>query len=108
MQYNGYCYDIEADNFYHQSTCIWYINLVSLDGKRELELWPFKEDAEDTKRKFLEWHNSFGENPVVVSFNGIGFDHWMLWKYLGLPLHIGKKGSDWLNYEKCQVIDLFV
>lgn len=104
----GYVFDIEADNFYHQSSCIWYINCLSLDGKRELELWPFKESQEETRKKFLDWHNSFGDNPIVASFNGIGFDHWMLWKYLNIPLHIGKKGSDWIDYEKCQVIDLFV
>lgn len=108
MQCNGYVFDLEADNFYHQSSCIWYINCLSLDGKRELELWPYLESQEETKRKFLEWHNSFGENPVVASFNGIGFDHWMLWKYLDISFHIGKKSSDWLDYEKCQVVDLFV
>ena len=25
MKYNGYVWDMESDNFYHQSTTIWYI-----------------------------------------------------------------------------------
>jgi hypothetical protein len=108
MQYNGYVWDMESDNFYHQSKTIWYINFLSLDGTKELELWPFRDGMEESSRKFLEFHNSFGENPLVVSFNGLGFDHWMLWKYLGIPFHLGKQGSDWLNYQKVQFVDLFV
>lgn len=108
MNYNGYVWDMESDNFYHQSKTIWYINFLSLDGTRELELWPFRDGFEDSREKFLEWHNSFGENPMVASFNGIGFDHWMLWKYMQVPFHLGKGGSDWLDYEKAQIMDLFV
>lgn len=67
----GYCYDIEADNLYLQSTKIWVIVLKALDGSRSLELFPFRESKEETKAKFLEWHNSFGKCPLVVSFNGI-------------------------------------
>jgi len=99
---------MESDNFYHQSQTIWYINFLSLDGTRELELWPFRDGMQDSADKFLEWHMSFGENPMVVSFNGVGFDHWMLWKYFGIPFHLGKNGNDWLNFEKFQMMDLYV
>ena len=108
MKYNGYVWDMESDNFYHQSTTIWYIYFLSFDGKRELELWPFRDGFDESREKFLEWHNSFGENPMVASFNGAGFDHWMLWKYMDIPFHLGKKGSDWLNYEPFQLMDLYV
>lgn len=108
MTYNGYVWDMESDHFYHQSTTIWYINFLSLDGSRELELWPFRDGFEDSREKFIEWHSSFGENPMVASFNGVGFDHWMLWKYMQVPFHLGKNGSDWLDYEKFQMMDLFV
>ena len=108
MKYNGYVWDMESDNFYHQSTTIWYIYFLSFDGKRELELWPFRDGFNKSREKFLEWHNSFGDNPMVASFNGAGFDHWMLWKYMDIPFHLGKKGSDWLNYEPFQLMDLYV
>ena len=88
MKYNGYVWDMESDNFYHQSTTIWYIYFLSFDGKRELELWPFRDGFDKSREKFLEWHNSFGENPMVASFNGAGFDHWMLWKYMDIPFHL--------------------
>lgn len=105
----GYCYDIEADNLYLQSTKIWVIVLKALDGSRSLELFPFRESKEETKAKFLEWHNSFGKCPLVVSFNGIGYDHWMLWKHLDISFHVGKGGFDWLDREyKCNILDLYV
>lgn len=108
MQTNGYVYDIEADNLYLQSKNVWYIYCKSLDGKRELELWPFRDGYEDAQEKFLEWHNSFGEKPLVVSYNGLGYDHWVLWKWLGISFHLGKKGSDWLGDSRVQFYDLYV
>lgn len=108
MNTNGYVYDIEADNLYLQSKNIWYIYCKSLDGKRELELFPFREGYSEAQSKFLEWHESFGDNPLVVSFNGLGYDHWMLWKWLGLPFHLGKEGSDWFAGNKVQFYDLLV
>lgn len=105
---NGYCFDIEADNFYLQSKNIWTICLMSLDKTRTLDIFPFKEGAEESKRKFMEWHNSFGEEPLVVSFNGLGYDHWMLWKHLGISIHVGKKGKDWIDMSPCRIVDLFI
>lgn len=104
----GYVFDIEADDLYLQSKNIWYIYCKSLDGKRELELWPFKDGYEDAQLKMLEWHYSFGDSPLVVSFNGLGYDHWMLWKWLGISFHLGKGGSDWLGSSKVQFYDLYV
>ena len=104
----GYVYDIEADNLYLQSTQIWMIHCISLDGSRELSIYPFKEGKEVSRDKFLEWHNSFGEEPVVASFNGIGYDHWMLWKHLDISFHLGKKGKDWLADTPCKIIDLLI
>lgn len=108
MKYNGYIFDIEADNLYLQCNSVWYIYCKSLDGKRELELWPFRDGYEEAYEKFLEWHDSFGDSPIVASFNGLGYDHWILWKWLGLSFHLGKKGSDWLSGRKVQFYDLYV
>lgn len=108
MRLNGYVYDIEADNLYLQSKNIWYINFRSLDGEKELEIFPFRQSKEKCLELFWEFHNSFGEKPTVVSFNGLGYDHWMLWKFLDLSFHLGKNGSDWLDGTEVQFIDLFV
>lgn len=105
---NGYVFDIECDNLYLQAENVWYIYCKSLDGTREFELWPFKDGYSESQEKFIEWHNSFGENPLVVSFNGLGYDHWILWKWLGIAFHLGKGGSDWLGESKVQFYDLYV
>lgn len=108
MQTNGYVFDIECDNLYLQSNNVWYIYCKSLDGSRELELWPFKEGYQESQNKFLEWHDSFGETPLVVSFNGLGYDHWILWKWLGISFHLGKNGGDWFAGNKVQFYDLYI
>ena len=105
----GYTFDLEADNLYLQSTKIWIIVLKSLDGSRSLELFPFRESKEETKARFIEWHNSFGKKPLVVSFNGIGYDHWMLWRHLDISFHIGKQGCDWFDMKyPCDILDLYI
>lgn len=105
----GYVYDIEADNLYIYSSKIWILHAISLDGTREFTLFPYEMEKQDAKRKFLEWHNSFGPDAIVSSFNGIGFDHWVLWKYLDISFHIGKGGKDWLDREiPVKIIDLLL
>lgn len=106
---SGYAFDMEADNFYLQSKKVWIIHFKSLDKQRELSLYPFRQGKEECKRLFMEWHNSFGDSPTVVSYNGIGYDHWMLWKHLDIAFHVGKGGSDWLDFKhKCKIVDLYV
>lgn len=105
---NGYLFDIEADNLYLQSKEIWIIHLKSLDRTRELTIFPFRESREESKKKYLEWHDSFGDMPNVVSFNGIGYDHWMLWRFLGISFHVGKGGVDLLDGRPCRIIDIYM
>lgn len=105
---NGYIIDLEADNLYLQSKRMWYVHLRSLDNKRELELYPFRQTKEEVLDLFWEFHNSFGDKPLVVSFNGLGYDHWMFWKFFGISFHLGKKGCDWLGGNPVQFLDLFV
>jgi len=106
---SGYAFDMEADNFYLQSEKVWIIHFKSLDKQRELSLYPFRQGKEECKRLFMDWHNSFGDCPTVVSYNGIGYDHWMLWKHLDIAFHIGKGGNDWLDFKhKCKIVDLYV
>lgn len=106
---SGYAFDMEADNFYLQSKNVWIIHFKSLDKQRELSLYPFRQGKEECKRLFMDWHRSFGDCPTVVSYNGIGYDHWMLWKHLDIAFHIGKGGNDWLGFKhKCKIVDLYV
>ena len=40
---DGFYFDIETDGLYLQSSKIWYAKFKSLDGKRELALFPHKD-----------------------------------------------------------------
>ncbi len=105
----GYIVDIEADNFYLQSTQIWYIYFQSLDGVEEMELYPSVQPKEYCRNAILEWHKSFGDNPLVITYNGIGYDLFMLWKFFDISFHIGKDGKDYLDKTlQFECYDLYV
>ena len=108
MRLDGYIIDIEADNLYLVSKEIWYIHCRSLDNTKELELFPFRDGYENCAKSLIDFHNSFGEKPLVVSYNGLGYDHWMLWKFFKISFHLGKGGSDWFGDRPVQYLDLFV
>jgi hypothetical protein len=108
MELNGWCFDIEADNLYLQSTKIWYIGLKSLDGERKLQVFPFREGKEASKRKLEQWINSFEDSASVVTFNGLGYDLWALWKFFGIVPRVGKAGKDYLGDKLVQFVDGYV
>jgi hypothetical protein len=100
----GWCFDIEADNLYIFSTKIWTIHFKSFCG-RELIVNPFRESKEETKKKVIEWVESFGKGSLVITQNGFGFDLWMLWKFLDIPFIKGYKGRDYINKTEVVLID---
>lgn len=108
MELNGWCFDIEADNLYLQSTKIWYISLKSLDGERKLQVFPFREGREASKRKLEQWIDSFEDSAAVVTFNGLGYDLWALWKFFGIVPRVGKAGKDYLGDKLVQFVDGYV
>lgn len=105
---NGWCVDAEANNLYLQASKIWYIRFKTLDGSRSMKVYPFKETKEETYQKIMEWVNSFDDGALVVSFNGLGYDHFLLWKLLGLKPRVGKKGKDWIEDKQVQFYDCYV
>lgn len=107
---NGYIYDIEADDLYLNSKKIWYINFRSLDGKREFEVFPFKETLQETQSKIQEWHESFeaDDELIIAGHNIMGYDQWMLWRHLDLDFQVGKSGHDWFLGKPCTFVDTYV
>lgn len=104
----GFYYDIEADGLYLQSKKMWYIKLKSLDKKRELAIHPFRETREQTRKKIIDWTNSFNDGCLVVFHNGLSFDSFALWKFLGIQPKVGKNGKDWMGDKHVQYVDTFV
>ena len=105
---DGWVYDIEADNLYLLSKTIWYMRFKSIDGKRTKKIYPFKQSSEKTTEEVMEWINSFGDGSIVAGHNILGYDTWMLWKFLGIKPVVGKNGKDRLGGKVVQFVDTFV
>ena len=105
---DGWVYDIEADNLYLLSKTIWYMRFKSIDGKRTKKIYPFKQSSEKTTEEVMEWINSFDDGSIVAGHNILGYDTWMLWKFLGIKPVVGKNGKDKLGGKVVQFVDTFV
>jgi len=105
---DGWVYDIEADNLYLLSKKIWYMRFKSIDGKRTKKIYPFKQSSEKTTEEVMEWINSFDDGSIVAGHNILGYDTWMLWKFLGIKPVVGKNGKDKLGGKVVQFVDTFV
>ena len=108
MELKGWSFDIEADNLYLQSKNVWYISLKAIDGSRSLTIRPFEKSKEDSYNTLMKWIRSFEDGAHVVSFNGLGYDTWVLWKLLGIQPRVGKQGKDWLEDKHVQFVDGYV
>lgn len=102
----GFYVDAETDGLYLQSSKVWYLKLKSLDGSRELSVWPFRD--EKAGEKLQEWIHSFEDGCLVVFHNGLGFDMWILWKFFNIQPRVGKSGKDWLDGKVVQYVDTYV
>lgn len=102
----GFYVDAETDGLYLQSSKVWYLKLKSLDGSRELSVWPFRDEKAGDKLR--EWIHSFEDGCLVVFHNGLGFDMWILWKFFNIQPRVGKGGKDWLDGKVVQYVDTYV
>lgn len=108
MELDGYSFDIEANNLYLLSSEIWYIRFTSLDKTRTMQVFPFREGKEKSAQKVQQWIDSFPDGAHVVGWNILGFDTWMLWKFLGIKPRVGKNNKDYLGDKPVQFVDGFV
>lgn len=98
--YNGYCFDIESDGFYFEATKIWTVSLRDIDNpNKTLKLNPFKDEF--AAQKWSDWHSSY-TNPLVIGHYILGFDTFMVYKFLGIPFTVGK---DTMFNKPCIFVD---
>lgn len=105
---NGWCVDCESDNLYLQANKIWYIKFKSIDGTREMSVYPFREGIQKSYGRIVEWIYSFPDGAHVIGFNHLGFDLWLMWRMLDIIPRVGKKGKDWLEGKHVQFIDGYI
>ena len=104
---NGWVFDLEGNDLYLGCTKIWYGNFKSLDGTRSMSVYPFKEGLEASQNKIMEWARSFPDGSICGSFNGLSYDHFVLWKLLGIKPTVGKNGKDFFGDKEVFFFDSF-
>jgi len=104
----AWCFDFEANDLYLKADTIWYGRFKTLDGKRTLSVYPFKDGYEESARKVKEWIHSFDDGALVFGFNSLGYDLWLQWKLLGIIPRVGKGGKDWLDGKIIQNVDCYI
>ena len=98
--FGGYCFDIESDGFYFEANRIWTVSLRDLDNPDiKLKLNPFKDPLAFDKWK--SWHDGY-DNPIIIGHYILGFDSFMVYKFLGVPFTVGK---DTMFGKPCVFID---
>lgn len=104
MQPIGWCFDIEADNLYIYAKQVWMIHFTDLNDKsKTLTVYPFREDVSLCKKAICDWNDQW-EKPFIVGHNILGFDVFILIKFLGIPITVGK---DTFNGKPCVFVDTF-
>lgn len=104
---NGWVFDLEGDSLYLPAKKIWYGSFKSLDGGRSMSIYPFRDGADFSQQQVLEWVHSFSDGALCISFNGLSYDHFLLWKLLGLKPTVGKNGKDWFADKQVNYFDSF-
>lgn len=102
MKPQGFVFDVESDGFYMESTVLWCVVLKDINNPdNSLKVLPFEDLF--AKQKILEYVNQF-DNPIITGHFMLGFDIFMLMKYLGIEFTVGK---DTFNSKPCTYIDTF-
>ncbi|HYG02041.1 MAG TPA: DNA polymerase [Chryseosolibacter sp.] len=83
---NAVVVDIEANDLYPFQTDIWTVVLKRIGGEF-LTLNPFRSTPQQVRDAFLDF---IGDNPTIIGHNFLGYDGWVLWKDLGLEMHVGR------------------
>lgn len=100
----GFCFDLESDSFLFDATKIWDIHLKDLTNpEKSLHLNPYKDSK--AKDKFIEFVKSYGERPLVVGHNILGFDMFILKCLLDINFQVGKKNGDTIEGTPVQFVD---
>lgn len=100
----GFCFDLESDSFLFDATKIWDIHLKDLTNpEKNLHLNPYKDSK--AKDKFIEFVKSYGERPLVVGHNILGFDVFILKCLLDINFQVGKKNGDTIEGIPVQFVD---
>lgn len=103
MKLEGFCFDVEGDGFYLESTKAWCVYLKDLHNPEtnRLAVFPFKDV--NARQKVIEWIDQY-DVPVITGHYMLGYDIFMMFKYLDIEFSVG---PDTFAGKQCHYIDTF-
>lgn len=96
--------DCECDNFYLESKHMWVLVAKEIVSGEVLKIHPFKQAS--TPQAFTEFVTKF-EKPIIVFHNGLGYDIFVMLKFLGVTFTVGTGDEDMLCGKPCQFLDSY-
>lgn len=101
MKLNGFVVDCECNGLVFQATKMWVAHFIDLDTSEKMSIHPFMDVA--AKLKFDQWMSKY-ENPLIVFHNGLGYDIFVMRKFLDLDFTVG---PDSINGKSVRFLDSF-
>lgn len=83
--------DTELDGFYFESTKMWILHAKVRETGEKKSFYPFRD--KDAPKAFRDWLASF-DNPKIVFHNGLGFDIFVMMKWLWIKFTVGPDTID--------------
>lgn len=102
MEIQGFSLDCETDSFYLESKVMWVVwakDLSNPDNK--IGVYPFQDP--EAGKKLSKWAEQY-ENPVIVWHYGLGFDAFVIQKFLNVTFTVG---PDTFAGRPCIYVDSF-
>lgn len=93
--------DTETNGFYFESTKMWTLCAKNIQTDGVLSINPFKDKT--AKEKFLSFLFE-QECPTIVFHNGLGFDIFVMMKFLDIEFSVG---PDTIEGKKVEFVDTF-
>ena len=102
MEIQGFSLDCETDSFYLESKVMWVVWAKDLnDPTNKIGVYPFQDPLAGNKLK--QWASQY-EKPIIVWHYGLGFDAFVVQKFLGIQFTVG---PDTFNKKPCVFVDSF-
>lgn len=99
VPFNGFVFDTECDNLFPLVSKFWILRLKDVQTGEKFVFYPFEDDG--VKEKLLSLIFKY-DNPLLCGHNILGYDMFVLWKFLKIPFTVGK---DSFNDKKVTYLD---
>lgn len=96
--------DCECDGFYLESKAMWVLVAKEVVSGESIMIHPYKNPS--AGRDFLSFLSKFN-NPLIVFHNGLGYDIFVMRKFLGIDFTVSTTGNDRINGFPVRFVDTY-